>query len=52
VDALTLLAALPEAAKTEQVGGRKSIGEASALETCVSEAIGRGRRDATVCSGL
>jgi small subunit ribosomal protein S12 len=41
-----------EGAKTEQIGGRRSIGEASALGSCVSETIDRGRRDAMVCSAL
>jgi hypothetical protein len=46
-----LVCHLLKAAKTEQVGGRSPIGEASVLGTYVSETIGRGPRAATVCSG-
>src|SRR5262249_15653507 len=41
-----------QGAKTEQVGGRGPVGEASVLKTYASETTGRGRRDATVCSAL
>jgi len=42
---------LRTAAKSEQFGGRKWIGEASVAATYVSETIDRGLRNATLCSG-
>jgi hypothetical protein len=39
------------AAKTKQIVGRRPIGEASVVETYVSETIGREPRYAQVCSG-